>query len=195
MTNNTNNNHKKKGNYLKNKIQDLEETLELREGEIDELNMELAQKNEEINKLNSHILKSKYEKDKLEYKLKSEINNEKAHIKELNDLEEKVKDKIIIIEDKHDQVKYLRGLIDEYKSQIQSNSENLELQLRKIGKTYESLLDQKDNIISKQDLRIDELIRTNEHLVKANKTNMISLELQNENYRKLLREVYPSFNE
>lgn len=167
----------------------------MREGEIDELNMELAQKNEEINKLNSHILKSKYEKDKLEYKLKSEINNEKAHIKELNDLEEKVKDKIIIIEDKHDQVKYLRGLIDEYKSQIQSNSENLELQLRKIGKTYESLLVQKDNIISKQDERIDELIRTNEHLVKANKTNMISLELQNENYRKLLREVYPSFNE
>ena len=89
----------------------------------------------------------------------------------------------------------MRGLIDEYKSQIQSNSENLELQLRKIGKTYESLLVQKDNIISKQDERIDELIRTNEHLVKANKTNMISLELQNENYRKLLREVYPSFNE
>ena len=56
-------------------------------------------------------------------------------------------------------------------------------------------MDQKDNIISKQDERIDELIRTNEHLVKANKTNMISLELQNENYRKLLREVYPSFNE
>jgi predicted nucleic acid-binding Zn-ribbon protein len=194
--NNTNNNsHKKKGNYLKNKIQDLEETLELREGEIDELNMELTHKNKQINKLNSHILKNKYEKDKLEYKLKTEINNEKAHIKELNDLEEKVNDKVLIIEDKHDQVKYLRGLIEEYKSQIHSNSENLELQLRKIGKTYEGLLAQKDNIISKQDERINELIRTNEHLVKVNKANIISLELQNENYRKLLREVYPDFKE
>ena len=41
-------------------------------------------------------------------------------------------------------LKYLRSLIDDYKIQIKENTENLEIQLRKISKTYDGLLAQKD---------------------------------------------------
>ena len=94
------------------------------------------------------------------------------------------KDKII--EDKQDQVRYLRSLIDDYKTQIKSNSEELEIQLRKISKTYEELLAQKDLIIEKQDQMIDDLSKANEEIVKSNKTNVISLKLQNEKYQEII---------
>ena len=61
----------------------------------------------------------------------SEINNEKAKIKELDNLQQKLKEKQDIIDDKQDQIKYLRTLIDDYKLQMHNNTENLEIQLRK----------------------------------------------------------------
>lgn len=170
----------------KQSFRDLKDTIELKDGEIDELTMELDAKNEEINKLKLYSTKLKYEKKNLEDKLDNEINNEKAKIKELDDLDKKIKEKQEIIDDKQDQVKYLRSLIDEYKTQINNNTENLEIQLRKISKTYEGLLEQKDKIIEKQDENIKLLLKEKEEIIKTNKTNIISLKLQNDNYRQLL---------
>ena len=170
----------------KQSFRDLKDAIELKDGEIDELSMEIDAKNEEINKLKLYSTKLKYENQNLEYRLDNEINNEKAKLKELDDLDNKLKEKQDIIDDKQDQVKYLRSLIDDYKVQIQSNSENLEIQLRKISKTYEGLLQQKDNIIEKQDENIRLLMKEKEEIMKSNKSNVISLKLQNDNYRKLL---------
>ena len=170
----------------KQSFRDLKDTIELKDGEIDELTMELDAKNEEINKLKLYSTKLKYEKKNLEDRLDNEINNEKAKIKELDDLDKKIKEKQDIIDDKQDQVKYLRSLIDDYKKQINENTENLEIQLRKISKTYEGLLEQKDKIIEKQDENIRLLIKEKEEIIKSNKTNIISLKLQNDNYRQLL---------
>lgn len=170
----------------KKSFRDLKETIELKDAEIEELTMELDSKKEEINKLKLYITKLKYEKENLEYKLDNEINNEKAKIKELDDLDKKIKEKEDIIADKQDQVKYLRSLIDDYKIQIRENTENLELQLRKISKTYESLLAQKDQIIENQDQQIGLLIKEKEEMMKTHKTSIISLKRQNDNYRKLL---------
>lgn len=170
----------------KQSFRDLKDAIELKDGEIDELTMELESKNEEINKLKLYSTKLKYEKKNLEDKLDNEINNEKAKIKELDDLDKKIKEKQEIIDDKQDQVKYLRSLIDDYKIQISENTENLEIQLRKISKTYEGLLEQKDKIIEKQDENIKLLMKEKEEIIKTNKTNIISLKLQNDNYRQLL---------
>ncbi|MCR5027279.1 MAG: glycosyl transferase [Methanobrevibacter sp.] len=170
----------------KQSFRDLKDAIELKDGEIDELTMELESKNEEINKLKLYSTKLKYENKNLEDKLDNEINNEKAKIKELDDLDKKVKEKQEIIDDKQDQVKYLRSLIDDYKVQINENTENLEIQLRKISKTYEGLLEQKDKIIEKQDENIKLLMKEKEEIIKNNKTNIISLKLQNDNYRQLL---------
>ena len=122
---------------------------------------------EEINKLKLYSTKLKYLNKNLEDKLDTKIDYDKARIKELDDLVQKIKEKDEIIADKHDQVKYLRALIDDYKQQISSNTENLEIQLRKISKTYESLLQQKDNIIEKQDETIDNLIKSKEEIIKS----------------------------
>lgn len=167
-------------------LDDLRYELELKNAEIDELNMELAQKIEQINKLKLYSTKLKYQNKNLEDKLDTKIDYDKARIKELNDLEEKIKEKDGIIEDKHDQVRYLRSLIDDYKQQITSNSENLELQLRKISKTYEDLLKQKDVIIEKQDEQINALVKSKEEIIKSNKTNVIGLKLQNEKYQEII---------
>ena len=91
-----------------------------------------------------------------------------------------------IIDDKQDQVKYLRSLIDDYKTQIKDNTENLEIQLRKISKTYEGLLAQKDQIIENQNEQINLLIKEKEEMMKTHKTSIISLKRQNDNYRLLL---------
>ena len=131
----------------------------------------------------------KYENKNLEDKLDTKIDYDKARMKELDELQEKIKEKEEIIEDKHDQVKYLRSLIDDYKHQISSNSQNLELQLRKISKTYEDLLKQKDLIIEKQDEQIDNLIKSKEELIKSNKTNVISLKLLNEKYQEIIEKL------
>ena len=160
--------------------------IELKNAEIDELSMELDAKNEEINKLKLYSTRLKYEKKNLEDKLDTKIDYDKARIKELDDLQEKIVEKDRIIEDKHDQVRYLRSLIDDYKSQIKSNSEELEVQLRKISKSYEDLLSQKDSIIAKQDEMIDKLTKANDEIVKSNKTNVISLKLQNEKYQEII---------
>lgn len=170
----------------KQSFRDLKDAIELKDGEIDELCMEIDAKNEEINKLKLYSTKLKYENQNLEYRLDNEINNEKAKLKELDDLDKKLKEKQDIIDDKQDQVRYLRSLIDDYKVQIQLNSENLEVQLRKISKTYEGLLQQKDSIIEKQDENIRLLMKEKEEIIKSNKSNVISLKLQNDNYRKLL---------
>ena len=170
----------------KQSFRDLKETIELKDGEIDELTMELESKKDEINKLKLYSTKLKYQKENLEDKLDNEINNEKAKIKELDDLDKKIKEKQDIIDDKQDQVKYLRALIDDYKTQIRDNTENLEIQLRKISKTYEGLLNQKDQIIEKQNQQISLLIKEKEEMMKTHKTSIISLKRQNDNYRQLL---------
>lgn len=170
----------------KESFKDLKYELELKNAEIDELTMELQEKQEEINKLKLYSTKLKYQNKNLEDKLDTKIDYDKARLKELDDLSEKIKEKEEIIDDKHDQVKYLRSLIDDYKSQINSNTENLELQLRKISKTYEDLLKQKDVIIQKQDEQIDNLIKSKEEIIKSNKTNIISLKLQNEKYQEII---------
>ena len=151
----------------KQSFRDLKETIELKDGEIDELTMEIENKNDEINKLKLYSTKLKYEKQNLEDKLDNEINNEKAKIKELDDLNDKIKEKQDIIDDKQEQVKYLRVLIDDYKTQISENTQNLEIQLRKISKTYEGLLLQKDQIIEKQDEHIKNLIKSKEEIIKS----------------------------
>ena len=71
--------------------------------------------------------------------------------------------------------------------QVQNNTENLEVQLRKISKTYEGLLAQKDLIIEKQDENIKSLLKDKEEIIKSNKTNVISLKLQNDKYRELIK--------
>ena len=168
------------------RLKDLEYELELKNAEIDELNMDIQDKTDEINKLKLYSTKLKYANKNLEDKLDTKIDYDKARIKELDDLSQKIKEKDSIIEDKQDQVRYLRSLIDDYKSQMNSNTENLELQLRKISKTYEDLLKQKDAIIEKQDEQISNLIKSKEEIIKSNKTNVISLKLQNDNYSQQL---------
>ena len=168
------------------RLDDLKYELELKMAEIDELTMELQEKNEEINKLKLYSTKLKYERKNLEDKLDTKIDYDKSRMKELDDLTEKLKEKDLIIEDKQDQVKYLRSLIDDYKSQLNSNTENLEVQLRKITKNYEDLLKQKDSIIEKQDEEISNLIKSRDEIIKSNKTNLISLKLQNEKYQEII---------
>ncbi|WP_405293099.1 glycosyl transferase [Methanobrevibacter sp.] len=170
----------------KQSFRDLKNEIELKNAEIDELSIELDSKNEEINKLKLYSTKLKYEKKNLEDKLDTKIDYDKARIKELDELHEKILEKDKIIEDKQDQVRYLRSLIDDYKTQISSNSQELEIQLRKISKSYEDLLAQKDSIIKKQDEMIDKLTKSNEEIVKSNKTNVISLKLQNEKYQEII---------
>ena len=167
-------------------LDDLKYELELKNAEIDELTMELQEKNEEINKLKLYSTKLKYERKNLEDKLDTKIDYDKSRMRELDDLTEKLKEKDLIIEDKQDQVKYLRSLIDDYKSQLNSNTENLEVQLRKITKNYEDLLKQKDSIIEKQDEEISNLIKSRDEIIKSNKTNLISLKLQNEKYQEII---------
>ena len=167
-------------------LDDLKYELELKNAEIDELTMELQDKNEEINKLKLYSTKLKYIRKNLEDKLDTKIDYDKSRMKELDDLTEKLKEKDLIIEDKQDQVKYLRSLIDDYKSQLNSNTQNLEVQLRKITKTYEDLLKQKDSIIEKQDEEISNLIKSRDEIIKSNKTNLISLKLQNEKYQEII---------
>ena len=170
----------------KESLNDLKYELELKNAEIDELVMDLQEKQEEINKLKLYSTKLKYQNKNLEDKLDTKIDYDKARINELDDLSQKIKERDAIIEDKQDQVKYLRSLIDDYKHQINSNTENLEVQMRKISKTYEDLLKQKDIIIQKQDEQIDNLIKSKEEIIKSNKTNVISLKLQNEKYQEII---------
>ena len=105
----------------------------------------------------------------------------------LADYIKKINEKIAIIDDKQDQINYLRTLINDYKEQVKSNSDNLELQLKKISKTYENLLSQKDSIIEKQDKTIEEMIESAKQIAKDNKATITSLEMQIGNYRELLK--------
>ena len=41
-------------------------------------------------------------------------------------------------------------------------------------------------IIEKQDSHIDNLIKSKEEIIKSNKTNVISLKLQNEKYQEII---------
>ncbi|MBR1610284.1 MAG: glycosyl transferase, partial [Methanobrevibacter sp.] len=85
----------------KQSFRDLKNEIELKNAEIDEMSMELDAKNEEINKLKLYSTKLKYEKKNLEDKLDTKIDYDKARIKELDDLQEKLIEKDKIIEDKH----------------------------------------------------------------------------------------------
>ena len=58
--------------------------------------------------------------------------------------------------------------------------------MRKISKNYDELLKQKDLIIEKQDEHINNLIKSKEEIIKSNKTNIISLKLQNEKYQEII---------
>ena len=89
----------------KQSFRDLKNEIELKSAEIDELALELESKNEEINKLKLYSTRLKYEKKNLEDKLDTKIDYDKARIKELDDLQEKLAEKDAIIDDKHDQVK------------------------------------------------------------------------------------------
>ena len=44
-------------------------------------------------------------------------------------------------------------------------------------------------IIEKQDEQISNLIKSNEEIIKSNKTNVISLKLQNEKYQDIIDEL------
>lgn len=118
----------------KQSFHDLKEMLELREGEIDELNLEIAEKDEKIAKLTRYIAKLKNDNKSLEIKMESEINNEKAKLKELDFLEEKLKEKDAIIEDKQDQVKYLRELINDLDYRLKKLQKTLKFSLEKYQK-------------------------------------------------------------
>ena len=134
---------------------------------LDDLRYELELKNAEIDELSMELQERVEEINKLKLystKLKYEKKN---------------------LEDRLD-TKYLRSLIDDYKEQLGRNTENLELQLKKLTKSYENLLAQKDEIIKKQDEQIANLTKANEEIVKSNKTNIISLKLQNEKYQEII---------
>ena len=175
-------------------ISQLKEELEIKNEQIQELEYELSLKDEKIDEkdqkitnLNNTLIKYKFEKEKLDLKLKNEINYEKSRMKEMDDLEKKINEKIAIIDDKQDQINYLRSLINDYKEQVKSNTDNLELQLKKITRTYDNLLSQKDSIIEKQDKTIEEMIDSAKQLAKDNNATITSLELQIGNYRELLK--------
>ena len=70
-----------KANYNKKKFQDLKETIELRNAEIDELNMQLATKDKEINKFKNYITKQKYELKTLELKVIVRLTMKKLKLK------------------------------------------------------------------------------------------------------------------
>ncbi|MBO7518682.1 MAG: glycosyl transferase [Methanobrevibacter sp.] len=169
------------------KIEDIRNDLELKAVEIDEYSQKLDEAKEKVSKLNNTLVKYKFEKEKLDLKLKNEINYEKSRMKEMDDLEKKINEKVAIIDDKQDQINYLRSLINDYKEQVKSNTDNLELQLKKITRTYDNLLSQKDSIIEKQDKTIEEMIDSAKQMAKDNKATITSLELQIGNYRELLK--------
>ncbi|MBO7517939.1 MAG: glycosyl transferase [Methanobrevibacter sp.] len=169
------------------KIDDIRNDLELKTVEIDEYSQKIDEKDQKITNLNNTLIKYKFEKEKLDLKLKNEINYEKSRMKEMDDLEKKINEKIAIIDDKQDQINYLRSLINDYKEQVKSNTDNLELQLKKITRTYDNLLSQKDSIIEKQDKTIEEMIDSAKQLAKDNNATITSLELQIGNYRELLK--------
>ena len=97
------------------KIEDIRNDLELKTVEIDEYSQKIEEKDQKINSLNNTLIKYKFEKEKLDLKLKNEINYEKSRMKEMDDLEEKINEKIAIIDDKQDQINYLRSLVNDYK--------------------------------------------------------------------------------
>ena len=138
------------------KIDDIRNDLELKNVEIDEYSQKIEEKDQKINNLNNTLIKYKFEKEKLDLKLKNEINYEKSRMKEMDDL-------------------------------VKSNTDNLELQLKKITRTYDNLLSQKDSIIEKQDKTIEEMIDSAKQLAKDNNATITSLELQIGNYRELLK--------
>jgi flagellar biosynthesis chaperone FliJ len=83
----------------------------------------------------------------------------------------------------------LRTLIDDYKEQVRNNTDSLELQLKKISKTYESLIAQKDMIIEKQDKLIEDLSSSSKQAAKASQDTITSLELQIGNYREMIKKM------
>ena len=92
------------------KIDDIRNDLELKNVEIDEYSQKIDEKDQKITNLNNTLIKYKFEKEKLDLKLKNEINYEKSRMKEMDDLEKKINEKIAIIDDKQDQINYLRSL-------------------------------------------------------------------------------------
>ena len=142
-----------------------------------------------ISKYSKYITKLKHENELNKVKLDNEVNNDKAKIKELDELNKKISEKDVILADKQDQVNYQRELINDFRAQIKETTDNLELQLRKISNSYEALLKQKDLIIEKQDEIINSLNKSVEDITKANKVNFKTLELQNNKYEKIIDEL------
>ena len=173
---------------LKSKeIDDLSNDLELKKVELEEKEKEVIEKDDKINRLNSTVLRYKFENEKLDLRINNERNYEKSRLKEMDELEKKIQEKESIIKDKQEQINYLRTLIDDYKEQTKNNTDNLELQLKKITRTYDNLLSQKDSIIEKQDKTISDMIESGKQIAKDNNANITSLELQIGNYRELLK--------
>lgn len=56
------------------------------------------------------------------------------------------------------------------------------------------MLSQKDMIIEKQDDNIKNLIKSKEEIIKSNKTNVISLKLQNDNYKQIIEKYEEKLN-
>lgn len=168
-------------------LNDLQSKLDILTVENEELTIELNEKESKISKLNNALVKCKYEKDKVDLVLKNEVNIEKSRLKEMDNLNNTIKEKIAIIHDKQEQINYLRTLIDDYKDQTKNNTDNLDLQLKKITKTYEGLLNQKDSIIEKQEQNINELIESQKQIAKDNKATITRLELEIGKYREELK--------
>ena len=78
------------------KIEDIRNDLELKSVEIDEYSQKIDEKDKKITDLNNTLIKYKFEKEKLDLKLKNEINYEKSRMKEMDDLEKKINEKIAI---------------------------------------------------------------------------------------------------
>ena len=78
------------------KIDDIRNDLELKTVEIDEYSQKIQEKDEKITALNNALMKYKFEKEKVDLKLKNEINYEKSRMKEMDDLEKKINEKIAI---------------------------------------------------------------------------------------------------
>ena len=66
------------------RLKDLEYELELKNAEIDELNMDIQDKTDEINKLKLYSTKLKYANKNLEDKLDTKIDYDKARRKGIN---------------------------------------------------------------------------------------------------------------
>jgi hypothetical protein len=76
--------------------------------------------------------------------------------------------------------------IDVNKANIVNSTNSTNSAMRVDAAKVKELLSQKDLIIEKQDEIINKLTKSNEEIIKSNKTNVLSLKLQNEKYQEII---------